>query len=252
MTLYLGWDVGGWHCDRGASRDALVLLTDGDDGPRLLGVPWRGNLRTLLSALRGRELVDAMVGLCAPNPPLGDVAVGIDTPLAWPSAFRNLVAGTDLPEMGGDGRDNPYTYRLCERWLAERGRTPLSPVKDMIGSQSTKGLHFLRRLPARETSTGVWRVSWDGLTLSAIEAYPSVARHSPSFLGRHAALVADLPRPLDDDSRDAVHCALIAHAFCRAPEELTAPSPDFPPDEGWVFVPRDGLADDANGDLDPA
>jgi hypothetical protein len=36
-TLFMGWDVGGWNCDRNpASRDALVVL---DAERRLVGKP---------------------------------------------------------------------------------------------------------------------------------------------------------------------------------------------------------------------
>jgi hypothetical protein len=46
-TLYIGWDVGGWNCDKNnKSRDALVIL---DADLKLIGKPWRGNLRTTIN-----------------------------------------------------------------------------------------------------------------------------------------------------------------------------------------------------------
>ncbi|GAB2508539.1 hypothetical protein [Microbulbifer agarilyticus] len=42
-TLFIGWDVGGWNCERNAnSHDALVIL---DQRRNIIGQPWRGNLR---------------------------------------------------------------------------------------------------------------------------------------------------------------------------------------------------------------
>ncbi|WP_256659586.1 hypothetical protein [Pseudomonas sp. H9] len=42
-SLMIGWDVGGWNCDRNRlSRDAPVVV---DQDLRMRGKPWRGNLR---------------------------------------------------------------------------------------------------------------------------------------------------------------------------------------------------------------
>jgi hypothetical protein len=47
-TFYMGWDVGGWNCDKnGKSRDALVIL---DAELKLIGKPWRGNLTDAINA----------------------------------------------------------------------------------------------------------------------------------------------------------------------------------------------------------
>jgi hypothetical protein len=46
-TIGIGWDVGGWNCDKDSkSRDALVIV--GARG-ELLGQPWRGNLRHVIN-----------------------------------------------------------------------------------------------------------------------------------------------------------------------------------------------------------
>jgi hypothetical protein len=52
-AFYIGWDVGGWNCDKnGKSRDALVIL---DADMNLIGKPWRGNLsETINAAAEGR------------------------------------------------------------------------------------------------------------------------------------------------------------------------------------------------------
>ncbi len=48
MRFFVGWDVGGWNCDRNTkSRDAIVIL---DDALRIVGGSWRGNLRIAINA----------------------------------------------------------------------------------------------------------------------------------------------------------------------------------------------------------
>ena len=48
QSFYIGWDVGGWNCDKnGKSRDALVIL---DAGLNIVGQPWRGNLTDAINA----------------------------------------------------------------------------------------------------------------------------------------------------------------------------------------------------------
>ena len=72
-TFYIGWDVGGWNCDKnGKSRDALVIL---DAELKLVGRPWRGNLRTAINeAADASDWVNRLFGLCkaCPAEPLPD------------------------------------------------------------------------------------------------------------------------------------------------------------------------------------
>jgi hypothetical protein len=145
--LRMGWDVGGWHCDQNRkSRDALVLLEALDVVLQPLGRPWRGNLRVELATLTGVRLICKMLELCGLDE-LGpfDLTIAIDTPLGWPQAMLDLATGggpTCVPE---DDDLNPYTRRVTEIDLVTRGcgYRPLSAVRDMLGSQSTKGIHFL-------------------------------------------------------------------------------------------------------------
>ena len=50
-----------------------------------------------------------------------------------------------------------------------------TPIKDMIGSQATKGMHVLGRFAPIREACGVWT---DGRMLRAIEAYPSACKRS--------------------------------------------------------------------------
>jgi len=83
--LRMGWDVGGWHCDRNkTSRDALVLLEALDEVLQPLG-KWRGSLRGPLTKLAGVPLICEMLALCGLRDVSSfDLTIAIDTPLGWP------------------------------------------------------------------------------------------------------------------------------------------------------------------------
>lgn len=236
---YIGWDVGGWNCDRNAaSRDALVIL---DEQRRLLGTPWRGNLRTTLNACRGtEEFVQALFDLCAaplPTEPL-EAWLGIDTPLGFSEELARLVTRLEPVDMLGESDRNPYLFRATERYLFEHGLRPLSAVKDMIGSQATKGMHMLGRFAPYREGTGVWTGSPDArVRLTAFEAYPSACKASASL----QALRAGYAALGHDDKDDALLCALLAWALAEQPQLLAHPPASIPPREGWIFVPRDAL-----------
>lgn len=247
-TLYLGWDVGGWNCDHNpASRDALVVL---DESLTLLGTPWRGNLRqTLNDASSTRDLLNRLLALCQITASGQErVVMAIDTPLAFPQALLALAQGQPVDALGRS-QDNPYLYRQTERWLFARGVTPLSPIKDMIGSQATKGMHVLARFTPHRVQCGQW-TSEQG-ELLAVEGYPSPAKRSVAFAAllervRAPEAVVTLlhqPTPKQQDSQDACFCALLAWSLEQAPAQIAWPPAEMPAAEGWIFVPRDALSD---------
>ena len=165
--LFFGWDVGGWNCDRNrASRDALFVV-DGAGDPA--GVPWRGNLKEPINAAESTGgFVDVLLALCritnaSPRP---NITLGIDAPLGFPDALICLLTRGVLVGHLGKSAKNPYLYRLTERRLAIEGKTPLSVVKDMIGSQSTKAIHAVAKFAPSLVSPGVWS---DGVGLTVIE-----------------------------------------------------------------------------------
>ncbi|WLQ16274.1 DUF429 domain-containing protein [Hahella aquimaris] len=255
--LYIGWDVGGWNCDSNSkSRDALVVL---DGRRRLLGKPWRGNLRKVINqAATTAEWIQALLECCevtSPSSKLPVVTLAIDTPLGFSLALQQLITGGAPVDRLDESAANPYLFRFTERFLFQQGLAPLSAVKDMIGSQATKGMHALAKFAPQRKSVGVWE--GDG-QLQAIEAYPSSCRHSDLMATllepfcsdrrndaqplrlhwRDAAFVENIDH---DDKRDALICALIAWLFVNQPEQLQPPEPDTPLSEGWIFVPQDGL-----------
>lgn len=237
MRVCVGWDVGGWHCDRNkASRDALVATAALDGKVSLLGQPWRGNLRGLLMEETGDALVAGLLKLCTVAAEgISEVVVAIDTPLGWPSAMMKLASGGAASFVSPTDGENPYTRRATELDLIRRGFAPLSAVRDMLGSQSTKGIHFLRAANLSEVSTGVWRGECGGRAVTAIETYPAVALQSP----RLAAMQANvLPAaPVHDDIRDALACSLVANLFGGSPAEIEPIPEDVPNGEGWIILP---------------
>lgn len=233
-SFYIGWDVGGWNCEKnGKSRDALVIL---DADLNIVGQPWRGNLRTTINeATDSADWIRRLFTLCKADAPADvRVTLAIDTPLGFSEAFIRLV--TSQGHAGDVGRSdtNLYLFRYTERFLFERGLRPLSAIKDMIGSQATKGMHALAKFVPQVRRCGVWS---DGERLSAIEAYPSACKHS--------ATVNELQRPFGrlshDDLDDALTCALLAYLFNQQPDVLVPPGADVPISEGWIWVPSDGI-----------
>lgn len=244
-SFYIGWDVGGWNCDKnGKSRDAVVIL---DAALQIVGKPWRGNLRTTINASTGSDaFIQSLFGLCGAPSELAleaeatqllapRITLAIDTPLGFPQAFLGLVTGLQCLEPIANSASNPYLFRCTERFLFDHGLTPLSAVKDMIGSQATKGMHALAKFAPHRTSCGVWT---DSRHLVAIEAYPSACKTSQTM-----AMLRQGYTTLDhEDKTDALTCALLAHLFDQRRDALATPEASVPPGEGWIWVPMDVLA----------
>lgn len=265
--LFIGWDVGGWNCDRNpSSRDALVIL---DDQREVVGTPWRGNLRRAINeSTSTASWIEALLKLCAVEPTefsQAAVVMGIDTPLGFSDQFRNLLVTGKAVEVIGESASNPYLFRYTERYLFEKGLSPLSPVKDMIGSQATKGMHVLARFAPDRAACGVWSSSDRRLT--AIEAYPSACKGSSLMRELVAPYVTDVRYVIPEerlvagfessevspatqqqvfshgldhvDHQDALVCALIAWLLQHQPDALAQPDVEVPESEGWIYVPVD-------------
>jgi hypothetical protein len=235
-AYYVGWDVGGWNCDKNPrSRDAIVIL---DCARRICGTPWRGNLRTLINkAQTTADWIDGLFALCGfPSPDEErHVVLGIDTPLAFSTEFVALVQGGPPAAASIESsNENPYLYRATERFLFSHNLAPLSPIKDMIGSQATKGMHVLAKFAPVTERCGVWT---DGMELTAFEAYPSPCRRS--------AHMAELRAGHDElghaDIEDALTCALLAWLLGERPSALEPPPAGTPRAEGWIWIPKDAL-----------
>jgi hypothetical protein len=228
----IGWDVGAWNCDHNSkSRDAIVIL---DDAPTIVGEPWRGNLRECISTASSTgDWLQMLFSMCGAGLTTRSVAVtmAIDTPLGFSEEFIALITRQGWTEPDGTSGRNRYLFRHTERQLFAQGWKPLSAIKDMIGSQATKGMHVLAKFAAQIESCGVWT---DGHGFRAIETYPTACRNSEVV----RALLKD-HRPLDhDDKEDARVCALVAHLFATNRNLFEEPSRYVPRGEGWIWVPR--------------
>ncbi len=227
----VGWDVGGWNCDKNPnSRDAIVIL---DPGARVVGTPWRGNLReSILQSTSASEWVAALFALCSLSAPehRSRVTLAIDASLAFPAAFLDLVSNGVAVEPAQVSSQNGYLFRYTERRLAAEGFPPLSPIKDMIGSQATEAMHVAAKFTRPTEVTGVWS---DGATLMLFETYPTVCQRSP--------LVVDMTSSNEsiaqDDIRDAHVCAAVAHLYTHQRQALEHPTPEAPRAEGWIWRP---------------
>lgn len=246
---FIGWDVGAWHCDKGGSRDALVILNDQGE---LLGKPWRGNLRSCIAQSESfSQWLHVVAGLCELQMPSQvaleqhSVTLAIDTPLGFSHDFVALLSGAATTKPFSKFSENPYLYRETELLLFQHGFSPLSAVKDMIGSQATKGLHFLRKFGFTPTPNGNWQLnesSQNHCQHSAFESYPTVLKTS--------ALVAqyiEQQRSQTDfnnwhqDIQDAAYCAIAALLYQQEPNTMATPTKDVTT-EGWIYVPKECLA----------
>lgn len=251
MTHYfVGWDVGPWNCDEGNRRDAVAVLA-ADAGA--VTAPIRTNLRELLIEFRREELLRKLLLACGIDPPESiRMTMAMSTPLAWPEAMVSLLTSRRTHPIPSGADDNPILFRQTERHLLELGHRPRSPIRDMIGSPSSKGIHFIRQAGFSPTSVGVWRVvsRTTGSIYEVIETIPSILKRSPSFerafapVPRHEKLARVLKRTDKNASADmkrALRCALLASMFALAPSKLSGPKKRAPEQEGWIWIPTDAV-----------
>jgi hypothetical protein len=231
-AFFIGWDVGGWNCDRNStSRDAIVIL---DGGLAIVGEPWRGNLRECIASSRTASAwLQALFGKCRAQYPetAPKVTMAIDTPLGFSEEFVRLVTRQGYVEAAETSGLNRYLYRHTERHLFERGLRPLSAIKDMIGSQATKGMHVLAKFASQTESCGVWT---DGAGFWAIETYPAACRGAKPV----QEMLVGRPSLGHDDKDDARICAAIAFFFATKRDLLAEPPTEVPSGEGWIWIPR--------------
>lgn len=84
------------------------------------------------------------------------MTLAIDTPLGFSDAFVQLITQSEAAASIEASNTNPYLFRRTEHYLFGQGLSPLSAIKDMIGSQTTKGMHVLARFALRIVECGVW------------------------------------------------------------------------------------------------
>lgn len=215
----------------------------------LVGKPWRGNLRdTIAAAASYTDWLLTVAKLCQFDDntkaafTTQNVVMAIDTPLGFSNGLLMLLQGEAVATPFTASCDNPYLYRHTERELFAHGFSPLSAVKDMIGSQATKGLHLLRKFGFTPSPSGVWQFN-PSSQHHALESYPTVLKTS--------ALVAQYIEQLSSqtdfiswhqDIQDAAYCAIAALLYQQQPNTMATPTEDFTT-EGWIYVPKECLTD---------
>jgi predicted nuclease with RNAse H fold len=233
--FYIGWDVGGWNCDRNPnSRDAIVIL---DSRLSIVGKAWRGNLREPINDCAStKKFIGKLFSLSNVNLEPNDthIILAIDTPLGLPGELVGLAAGLKYTEPVESSGTNPYLFRETERYLFQQGLKPLSAIKDMIGSQATKGMHVLAKFAPKMERCGVWG---DGESLVAIESYPAACKKSRLIENLHQQVGNHAIH--NQDEKDALTCALVAYIFEKCVEDLISPPNSVPAREGWIWVPKD-------------
>ncbi|EGR1264302.1 hypothetical protein D9A33_12830 [Vibrio cholerae] len=246
---HIGWDVGAWNCEKNAnSRDALVVLNHQGE---LVGKPWRGNLRdTIAAAASYTDWLSTVAKLCQFDDATKavfatqNVVMAIDTPLGFSNGLLQLLQGEAVATPFTASCDNPYLYRHTERELFAHGFSPLSAVKDMIGSQATKGLHFLRKFGFTPSPSGVWQLnqsSQNQCQHHVLESYPTVLKTSALV----AQYIEQLRSQTDfnswhQDIQDAAYCAIAALLYHQQPNTMAPPTQDVTT-EGWIYVPKECL-----------
>lgn len=243
MTCYLGWDVGGWHSDHNSkSRDAIVVLNADGSLAGMIDKNGRDGLAQRFRTTdpsdpdfwavicRGSGAEDALRA-CT------HLVIAIDAALDFSSEFKALLRGERAESIPPTSADLPYLYRPTERFLSARGFAPLSPIKDMIGSQATKAIHVRLGQTPQMVRSGVWEGSHGARTVTIIEAYPTVARKSQGAV-RHLQRLSLADTSVD--LVDAAYCAIMAYQFHVHPALLVHPT-EGAYDDGWIWVPKDVL-----------
>lgn len=233
MNYFIGWDVGGWNCDKNPnSRDAIVVLKEEEGKLETQETKFRGNIRAAINDCS--TLFDILNKVCETKiEPNDKLTIAIDTPLGFPQAVGDLLSNKFVTNaISDDYSENPYLYRKTELWLFQKGFAPLSAIKDMIGSQATKGMHLLRKLGLVAKECGVWTAG----NVTAIESYPSPCTRSQQLARTFASLKGPF---VTQDRVDAVYCGLVAWLFATRKVDLIPPDDNPPLSEGWIWVPRD-------------
>ncbi len=236
-ALSIGWDVRGWR-----SKQQAVAIAAIDDGK----LCWPGiapafqfetgaavdfaNL-TRHAASDPRSLLDAR-----------QLVVAIDSPLAFPKALADLMAGRGSPVPTATEIENPLAYRDCDRRVAEAyGKKPLSAAFDRLGNTASLAMTLCQSL--RSEGFEVVPQDTEKSRKAVIEVYPAVHKSGPrrgdtAIAPIHRLIPAQLSP--DSDIYDAAICAILGLVFAGAGNELGLPDlatrdASCRTDEGWIF-----------------
>ena len=287
-TYYVGWDVGAWECPNtkfaARSQDCITILDE--DGKLLFA--WMGNiycppknnngdtklkdetktpfkLTPLINSLIGDENNIIHKSNYFSKIDEKDILfIAIDAILGLPNLATSLFNLNENEKNTDNVEDitKKYLFRLTERNLPKH-KSPLSVLKDMLGSQATKALFTLR----------YWNFKWNAQEFVwkmgnhiALETYPSAAYDNVIHMNDKMEIewnnvinANDEPpkiqlNPAKDiksrwlDLNDSIICAKVAQKYkiYLAPlgaidDPLRAPSDNekaIAGQEGWIWLPE--------------
>jgi predicted nuclease with RNAse H fold len=232
-TYYIGWDVGAWSCDeKSKSCDAIVIL---DDNEKII-LEYRENILDALKENDTKSFVRRLFQDLVFDYENSSFVLAIDAPLGYSNAFRQLVNDKESISLnyldinkGSEThiyRHNPYVFRRTEMFIydlkiskhEEKSKIePLSAVNNMIGAQSTKGIHVLSKFAKNRIENGIWQS--DDNRLTVVETYPTLLETSIS--------VKDSINDDEKDIRDACLCAIFARIFSKKINSHKIVHPNF-------------------------
>jgi predicted nuclease with RNAse H fold len=241
-THFIGWDVGGWNCDKNEkSRDAMVVL---DASGQFVGkIKWGNVAQSIQHSDTASDWIKHQLRQCtnaADIPETFHALLAIDAPLGFPQALSNLMSGESRPCLNTKHGFNPYLFRYTETELYQRGiASPLSAVKDMIGSQATKAMHMIAKFRLKRVSTGVWQDCFVQPCLTVIETYPAAFVANNPFINLTERFATVGIQDWNKDEIDALHCAWVARLFATERASFRNPTQEVPDSEGWIWFPED-------------
>jgi hypothetical protein len=232
---YIGWDVGAWYCktNEKGSCDAIVIL---DFNGELIGSIRKNLINEIQDSQSCIDFFEKIFEACGIKQfnKQASFIFSIDTPLGYSKKFVDLITNYNFEEKVSDTyRGNSYLFRKTEVFLTLKGFKPLSAINDMIGSHSTKGIHFLSKFGFKIESIGVWKKD----NVIVIESYPAankleVIENNPSENNS----LESKNKSKNNDIEDAYICAVIAKYFDQDPTLLYEPESDIWINEGWIWV----------------
>ncbi|MBY5920942.1 DUF429 domain-containing protein [Ferrimonas balearica] len=244
-VIAIGWDVGGWQGKKQAV--AVAAWRRGDKA-----VTWLGISPAFSLSQRAPLSLDTLLSPAGVSVDVvakaKQVTIGIDAPLAYPLAFKRLLAGEPVLDTAPQAEiDNPLAYRDCERWVHWTfGKKPMSPVFDRLGNNATVAMSALHAL--RRQGYSVLPQDADEAIRAVIEVYPALLKDAAESASPAKPMFRPFlpdPVPQTGDVYDAALAALVAlgHGLCALGEEealslpcILGPAPGYVRDEGWVYA----------------
>jgi len=235
MLIGLGWDVGGWQ---GNNQRFAVAVWDCTNiewptKPFSTKLSELGNdpaaLDKLWPRLIGRQIQ-----------PTDTVVIGIDAPLGWPVAFKDLPCGpAQFPGLPNRQIKNRFAYRETERYIHRHyNKIALSAPFDKLGNNATVAVAYAQEWVRQ----GYHLLPQQGQVLTRrtiIEVYPALEK-SRNPIGNDIvknALVHVPPAPYD-----AEICALLALSMADQESKTGLPRLVSPvgdatvlQQEGWIY-----------------